>query len=274
MKILRLFTLAFALTFVSSALNAATIDFRVTSQTGNFITDGIFFPPTSDTNTDSVSTLGSSSSASRSTSSAQPPNSFSPNGESTTSSASADASTGELKSKTVNTNSFSASGFAVIDLILFGSVDVVGGSGSVTMLLDYDGSWNLSPGSWQAQAQLTYLGRQLPDESQFNQGLEPNTGSASGTLSVTKFFSEGQDQALTIKSTIFTQILSGTSGFVDLSAILSIVTSQGTTVTFDDPRTLSVDPSAVPLPAALPLLGGALSLLGFFGWRRKRLAAT
>ena len=32
--------------------------------------------------------------------------------------------------------------------------------------------------------------------------------------------------------------------------------------------------SAVPLPAALPLLGGALSLLGFFGWRRKRLAAA
>ena len=26
----------------------------------------------------------------------------------------------------------------------------------------------------------------------------------------------------------------------------------------------------VPLPAALPLLGGALSLLGFFGWRRNR----
>ncbi len=30
----------------------------------------------------------------------------------------------------------------------------------------------------------------------------------------------------------------------------------------------------VPLPAALSLLGGALSLLGFFGWRRKRMAAA
>jgi len=30
----------------------------------------------------------------------------------------------------------------------------------------------------------------------------------------------------------------------------------------------------VPLPAAFSLLGGALSLLGFFGWRRKRMAAA
>ena len=36
----------------------------------------------------------------------------------------------------------------------------------------------------------------------------------------------------------------------------------------------SITPVApVPLPAALPLLGGALSLLGFLGWRRKRMAA-
>lgn len=31
--------------------------------------------------------------------------------------------------------------------------------------------------------------------------------------------------------------------------------------------------SEVPLPAALPLMVGGLGLLGFFGWRRKRLAA-
>ncbi len=30
----------------------------------------------------------------------------------------------------------------------------------------------------------------------------------------------------------------------------------------------------VPLPAALPLFGCALSLLGYFGWRRKRMAAA
>lgn len=32
--------------------------------------------------------------------------------------------------------------------------------------------------------------------------------------------------------------------------------------------------SPVPLPAAFPLLAGALSLLGLFGWRRKRMAVA
>ena len=35
----------------------------------------------------------------------------------------------------------------------------------------------------------------------------------------------------------------------------------------------SISPSPVPLPAALPLLASALGFFGFFGWRRKRLAA-
>ncbi len=33
-------------------------------------------------------------------------------------------------------------------------------------------------------------------------------------------------------------------------------------------------PTAVPLPAALPLLAGGLGLMGFMGWRRKRKAAA
>ena len=32
-----------------------------------------------------------------------------------------------------------------------------------------------------------------------------------------------------------------------------------------------VDPSVVPIPAALPLFGSALGFLGFVGWRKKRL---
>ncbi len=36
----------------------------------------------------------------------------------------------------------------------------------------------------------------------------------------------------------------------------------------------NVTVNAVPLPAALPLFAGGLSLLGVFGWRRKRIAAT
>lgn len=42
------------------------------------------------------------------------------------------------------------------------------------------------------------------------------------------------------------------------------------TLTFE----LAPEVTPVPLPAAFPLLGGALSLLGFFGWRRKRMAAV
>lgn len=34
------------------------------------------------------------------------------------------------------------------------------------------------------------------------------------------------------------------------------------------------DPAVVPLPAALPLFGTGLAMLGFFGWRRKRKAAA
>lgn len=35
---------------------------------------------------------------------------------------------------------------------------------------------------------------------------------------------------------------------------------------------IRVNVAAVPLPAALPLFGGALGLLGFMGWRRKKAA--
>jgi hypothetical protein len=34
--------------------------------------------------------------------------------------------------------------------------------------------------------------------------------------------------------------------------------------------TFSVSPSAVPIPAALPLFAAGLSAMGFMGWRRKR----
>ncbi len=36
----------------------------------------------------------------------------------------------------------------------------------------------------------------------------------------------------------------------------------------------AIAPAVVPLPAAFPLLGGALSLLGLFGWRRNRIAVA
>ena len=41
-----------------------------------------------------------------------------------------------------------------------------------------------------------------------------------------------------------------------------------------DPVVRPVPPSAVPLPAALPLFGTGLGIMGFIGWRRKRMKAT
>ena len=39
-------------------------------------------------------------------------------------------------------------------------------------------------------------------------------------------------------------------------------------------RGFLLTPNPVPIPGALPLLLSALGFLGFFGWRRKRLAAA
>ena len=36
----------------------------------------------------------------------------------------------------------------------------------------------------------------------------------------------------------------------------------------------NIDPTPTPLPAALPLFAGGLSVIGLFGWRRKRKAAA
>ncbi len=46
------------------------------------------------------------------------------------------------------------------------------------------------------------------------------------------------------------------------SSIIGSITLEGSIV--------ALQPSAVPIPAALPLFGTGLALMGFFGWRRKR----
>lgn len=42
----------------------------------------------------------------------------------------------------------------------------------------------------------------------------------------------------------------------------------------DDFRIASIEVSAVPLPAALPLYGAGLAVMGFAGWRKRRKAAA
>ena len=51
-----------------------------------------------------------------------------------------------------------------------------------------------------------------------------------------------------------------------------IANNEFSTLAFDNTMLNSV--SAVPLPAALPLYGAGLAIMGFFGWRRKRPAVA
>ena len=274
-------TFVLGLAAINSGASAATIDFSLSSGAGNYVGDnGVLVPQVIDQVFETVDTAGGEISASRSTSAAAAPNVSAPNGETALSTASVDASTGTLRSSTTIDGVFSVSGSSMVGTNLFAVVDVASGPGMVTVSMAYDGFWDLERTDggdtpfWQAIATLD-TSHTHREDVMFNWNNSPNAGSADGVLSATGFFGIGSTD-LTISATLLTQILAGTGGTVNFSntAILSIVTSLGTTVTFADDRVLSVDPSAVPLPAALPLLGGALSLLGFFGWRRKRMAAA
>ena len=62
---------------------------------------------------------------------------------------------------------------------------------------------------------------------------------------------------------------------VQLNLLISSGSSAVDEVTYSySLNTTGVGINPVPLPAAFPLLAGALSLLGFLGWRRKRMAVA
>lgn len=65
-------------------------------------------------------------------------------------------------------------------------------------------------------------------------------------------------------------IFAGTGALVELKFQSTTASSFGPAL--DNISITSI--SAVPIPAALPLFGGALGLMGLFGWRRKRMAAA
>ncbi|MES0810028.1 hypothetical protein ABLO27_11135 [Roseibium sp. SCPC15] len=59
-------------------------------------------------------------------------------------------------------------------------------------------------------------------------------------------------------------------------SIFSVDFAEGLALTLGNTATVQATVTAtsvVPIPAALPLMAGGLGLLGFMGWRRKRLAA-
>lgn len=61
--------------------------------------------------------------------------------------------------------------------------------------------------------------------------------------------------------------------FYDASSInRRTITGLPVLILIDDVQVggLRGDPSVIPLPAAFPLLGGAMGILGFIGWRRRR----
>jgi hypothetical protein len=58
---------------------------------------------------------------------------------------------------------------------------------------------------------------------------------------------------------------------LDPNAFLLNVNSFGT---LSADYTLEKSIAPVPLPAALPLMGGGLALLGMMGWRRRRYGAA
>lgn len=70
------------------------------------------------------------------------------------------------------------------------------------------------------------------------------------------------------------------SGFFAVGIVLSgpenlLFVNSGSWPSLDPAASLAVNNSAaVPVPAAFPLLGGAMSLLGLFAWRRKHLAPS
>ncbi len=113
-------------------------------------------------------------------------------------------------------------------------------------------------------------------------GFNPNSASISGSYAV------DNEIEIILNGTTILGPGSGSFGSLQAFAISSSFVAGPNTLVFrvlnlsgtsGNPMGLLVtgltsDVSAVPLPAALPLYGTGLAIMGFIGWRRKRKVAT
>ncbi len=87
------------------------------------------------------------------------------------------------------------------------------------------------------------------------------------------------DFEMSLNELAFLDIMGAQGGYFSIGGAATIFSESGEGYIFgssgETPYSLSIETqiSAVPLPAALPLYGAGLAVLGFVGWRKKRKAA-
>jgi len=104
-----------------------------------------------------------------------------------------------------------------------------------------------------------FTGNGAVDKSDFNQ-----TSNFLGALSLP---SVGSTVSLNV-SALIASLIGGSNQYAGF--VLDATSNGGAFLN----ATLEVEGSVVPLPAALPLFGTGLGLMGLFGWRRRRKAAV
>jgi hypothetical protein len=166
------------------------------------------------------------------------------------------------------------------------------GSGTVTFSLAYNGSWNVAGQpyvsccdplagvvsgvfnpSWLLNVGLTLGGNGVLDSAYFTSVSPsgPASGSIGGILTATGSLVAGGTYGI---SSVLDLFLSDSIGLFDFShtATLSVTTSPGLLLAFDDPRFLTspVNPAPVPLPASALALSIGVAALGMAKRARPR----
>jgi len=149
------------------------------------------------------------------------------------------------------------------------TVSVSGGIGPFNSMFDYDGTLNADGDVIMADYALSITGPGiLGDLETFALGLINDNIDQFAGLAFDLFLGTDPCGSLSpLAAGTCNTILAG----LDPNAFLLTVNSIGT---LSADYTLNKSIAPVPLPAALPLMGGGLALLGMMGWRRRRYGAA